>query len=41
MAQECQTILAGIQGALMTLRSKAAANARKEMRAAHAKRKYY
>jgi hypothetical protein len=41
VAQECQTILAGIQGALVTLRSNAAANARKEMRAAHAKRKYY
>jgi hypothetical protein len=41
VAQECQTILAGIQGALRTLRSNAAANAHKERRAARAKRKYY
>jgi hypothetical protein len=39
--QECNTIFAEVQGALRTLQNNAAGNARKEMRASRAKRKYY
>ena len=40
VAQECATIAADIQGALRTLQSNAAANARKKMAAARAKGKF-
>jgi hypothetical protein len=39
--QECQSVLADIQGALRTLLSNAAANARKKLGAARAKGKFF
>jgi predicted nucleic acid-binding Zn-ribbon protein len=39
--QECSSITAEVQGALRTLESNAATNARKEMRAAREKRKFF